>query len=330
MIDITDYKEVRECSYKGEHYSVRDNGAVLRHSRPGKAKRALDDTWIWGKPGANGYLFVTGQVQVHRIVATAFHGGPPDKNMVVDHKDTNKQNNRPENLEWKTRDENVLNNPYTLAKLQYSYTEAFKYGKIDWDIVREQKQKQDMSWMRPVTQQEAQVFKENMDERLAREPGESKGKMGEWAFHQLTQKRTDIEPEQDLIDSLTPGAKQVRARCRTPAEFPCMPQENEEKTLGGYLEKLTHGAIFSKTNYGNSIVDKAAFTKDKSAIIVKTYNSSSENVKPGGHVSKITFDNAYFVHETIGSYFTSEGAEKYYTLEIGEEWTGGEVFDDYC
>lgn len=33
---INDDKEVKECVYKDEHYSVRDNGAVMRHLREGK------------------------------------------------------------------------------------------------------------------------------------------------------------------------------------------------------------------------------------------------------------------------------------------------------
>lgn len=37
-------------------------------------------------------------VRVHRIVATAFHGNPPTKEYVVDHIDTNRQNNRPDTL----------------------------------------------------------------------------------------------------------------------------------------------------------------------------------------------------------------------------------------
>lgn len=36
---LNDYKEIKDCIYKGETYSVRDNGAVLRHSRIGKRVR---------------------------------------------------------------------------------------------------------------------------------------------------------------------------------------------------------------------------------------------------------------------------------------------------
>ena len=50
-------------------------------------------------------------------MATAFHGEPPTKEHVVDHIDTNKQNNRPENLRWVTRLENILLNPITAKRI---------------------------------------------------------------------------------------------------------------------------------------------------------------------------------------------------------------------
>lgn len=45
-------------------------------------------------------------VQVHRLVATAFYGEPPQPDMVVDHKDRSKTNNAASNLEWVTSSEN--------------------------------------------------------------------------------------------------------------------------------------------------------------------------------------------------------------------------------
>jgi len=59
-----------ECIYDDEQYSVRDNGAVMRHSRRGNRKRPIDGTWAFGKPNKdNGYMFIS-QKRVHRIVAT--------------------------------------------------------------------------------------------------------------------------------------------------------------------------------------------------------------------------------------------------------------------
>ena len=44
-----DFKETKECDYKGEHYSVRDNGAIMRHAREGKPIRKDDNVWTFGK-----------------------------------------------------------------------------------------------------------------------------------------------------------------------------------------------------------------------------------------------------------------------------------------
>ena len=73
MIDT--YKEVRECDYKGEHYSVRDNGAIMRHPRPGKKPRPKDGVWTFGeKNEKNGYMYFTGTVRVHAVAARWFSG----------------------------------------------------------------------------------------------------------------------------------------------------------------------------------------------------------------------------------------------------------------
>lgn len=56
-------------------------------------------------------LFLTGSTKrkqraIHIHVALTFLGNPPKKNMVVNHKDGNKRNNRLSNLEWTTRSKN--------------------------------------------------------------------------------------------------------------------------------------------------------------------------------------------------------------------------------
>lgn len=107
MVSVDDYNEVRDCIYKDEHYSVRDNGAIMRYPREGKRVRKDDYVWTFGKPNdKTGYMEIAGQ-RVHRIVAFAFHGNPPTDQHVVDHIDTNRRNNRPENLRWLTRLENA-------------------------------------------------------------------------------------------------------------------------------------------------------------------------------------------------------------------------------
>ena len=341
---LNDYQKEIECDYRGEHYLVRDNGSVLRRSRPGKKLRKEDDIWTFGKKGIGNYMYI-GNASIHRIIATAFHGNAPSNQHVVDHEDTNRQNNRPENLKWVTRLENALNNPITRKRIIAicGSIEAFLKNP---SLLGNSKLDKNFSWMRTVTVEEAKISREKLEEWANSDAVPSGGKLGEWIYEKtkphlkLNNKNLPNEYydnfiqngyiESQIIDSLTIGAKQKADGLRTPTEFPCVPKDGEEKTLEAYLKKLKPGSIFAKNKYWESIVDKAALNKDKTALIVKTFNSSEGNVKPGGHNSKITFENGYFIHETLGSYFTEEGAEKYFKLEIGEEWTGGDVFDDFC
>lgn len=53
---------------------------------------------------------------VHRLVAFAFLGEPPNPEAVINHKDFNRRNNRVENLEWVTQKENVTYSKHRLRK----------------------------------------------------------------------------------------------------------------------------------------------------------------------------------------------------------------------
>lgn len=78
-------ENIRECDYKNEHYSVRDDGAVMRHPKSLLQPRLLDNKWTYGKlDETSGYLLI-GQERVHRIVCTAFHGEPVGDRNIVDH-----------------------------------------------------------------------------------------------------------------------------------------------------------------------------------------------------------------------------------------------------
>ena len=150
------------CTYKGELYSVRDDGSVLRHPRPGKKPRPYDSKWTFGNKSAErGYMEIA-SVQVHRIVATAFHGEAPTSQHVVDHKDTNKCNNRPENLRWVTKFENIMLNPITVKRIEWVIGDKIEKFLEDPAKYKDKFQDQNFAWMRTVTVEEGQSTLERL------------------------------------------------------------------------------------------------------------------------------------------------------------------------
>lgn len=136
----------------------------------------------------------------------------------------------------------------------------------------------------------------------------------------------DEEVVYDYFESLTPGA--VQRAWRTPTEFLCCPQKSSDKPLDDYLGNLQIGKLFCKHQYNKSEVKKFSISKNMDSIVVQCVDLET-SVKPW-HICTITYENGLFVHTSYTSCFTDDGAEKYYTLALGEDWTGDDVFDDYC
>lgn len=360
------FTETRECDYKGRHYSVRDNGSICRHPRKGARVSRLDNTWTFGtKDSKTGYMLYGG-VRVHQIVATAFYGVPEDPNMVVDHIDTNRCNNRPENLRWLTRLENVLNNPYTRKRIEFLCGSIEAFLK-DPSRLRQTSSDPNIAWMRTVSKEEAAKCLKNLDrwkeEDKSRDAYQQSGRstgIGEWIFEDHNENSDDgfgqswdtdwskreyksdyqrhienveaenqriYEEQHGLKDSLTPGAKQFNWVVQS--AFPLCPTERSSEPLRDYLSKLKKGALFCHNDLYESFVHEADISDDGNILAVI---ATSAHVKgESGYVlTVIKYENGYFIHENQGSFYGEMGAEKYFTLALGREWTGGEVFDDYC
>jgi len=160
---LDSYSEVRECDYKDEHYSVRDNGAVMRHPKPGKKARPNDNEWTFGTRDEKTAYMKFGTHRIHIIVANAFLGEHDSKIYVVDHIDTNRCNNRVSNLRWFTRLENALNNPITRKRIEWLCGGGIQKFIDDPSCLRTEGTKaQDLSWMRTVTPEEAKTAMENL------------------------------------------------------------------------------------------------------------------------------------------------------------------------
>ena len=199
---VDTFEKETKCFYKGEKYSVRDNGAVLRHSKDERRPRPSDKTWTFGKPNnKTGYMEIA-SARVHRIVATAFHGEPPTKEHVVDHIDTNKRNNRPENLRWVTRLENVLLNPITIKKIESVCGCSVEEFLRDPSKFRDEFQEPNFSWMCTVSKEAAAISLERLQEWAASDNAPSGGALGDWIFSRNSYYQRD-NPQQ--IDEETPN-----------------------------------------------------------------------------------------------------------------------------
>lgn len=312
------------CTYRDETYRIRDNGAVRRCRRDSGRLRPLDEKWMFGRVNKKrGYTHVA-SIPVHRIVATAFHGPQPSKDHVVDHIDTNRQNNRPENLRWVTRLENILLNPITRRRVEIAYGSIENFwanpdqplsGKLDPDF----------DWMRTVTEKEAEESRRRLLKWAKSDRTPSGGTFGEWLYTSRTAQHVE-EPElNDLTESRTPGA--IQKNWKVPSEFPLCPSEIGANALVEYCHCLKDGVVFSRNQYGESTVISADLSESSESLVVLCKH-------PGGvknwALAGVSVEDGLFVHENLGSFFTLDGATKQYVLKRGLKWEGGDSIDDYC
>ena len=317
LLDI--FKSQKTCEYRGETYHVRDNGSIFRCQKPNRRKRPLDEKWTFGNPSKQkGYMNFSSEA-VHRIVATAFHGNQPSEKHIVDHIDTNKKNNRPENLRWITRLDNIILNPITLSRIIY------KYGSID-NILSHPSQplngelEQNFEWMRTVTKKEAENTKKNLINWAKQGKIPKGGQLGEWIFNQETP-----TPKINYLLSKTPNAAQQRVFYNDkPNEFPSTPESIDKNPLTTYYENLNEGKVFFRNHNGEYIVVKKGFSPDRQSIFVLTradyvyrenkegvhiptpISSLHEEVSIDGlphSINEIVYDDNLFIHSKVESGF---------------------------
>lgn len=326
MVHLDDFDVQKDCWYRCERYSVRDNGAVMRHSIEGKRARGYDNFWTWGKVSKLGYLNIA-SARIHRVVATAFHGDPPTKEHVVDHIDTNRQNNRPENLRWVTRLENVLLNPITVRRI-LSICDSVEEFLSDPSKYRNKFPDPNYVWMCAVSKEEAQESKARLLAWAASYKQLNGGTLDSWIFN----RGKPIAKEEEVpeyINSLTNNAVQKFQNWRTPTEFPLCPLEEVNNTIVQYYDNLKVGEVFSRNHFAIMLIDQFAISTDTSTLWVVCKSGEEGLIKPFS-LSEVTYSNDVFVHESLGTFFEQVGAEKQFILKQGMEWTGGDTLDDFC
>ena len=282
------YESEKTCEYRGEIYRVRDNGAIFRCQKPSKRKRPLDEKWTFGTPcNQKGYMNFSSET-VHRIVATAFHGKQPSESHIVDHIDTNKKNNRPENLRWITRLENILLNPITLSRIIYKYGSIDNFLSIPSQPINGELE-QNFEWMRTVTKQESDNTRKNLIDWAKKGKIPKGGQLGEWIFNQNILNEEEEEMQVfDYILSKTPNASQrLTFYNDKPNEFPCTPKSITENPLSNYYENLKKGNVFFRNHNGEYVIVKSGFSKDKKSIYILTRADYVYREKKDGDFSTI-------------------------------------------
>ena len=206
---LDDFEKEVICTYKNETYSVRDNGSVLRHPKTGKKPRPTDNKWTFGKYNdKTGYAEIAGE-RAHRIVAIAFIGSPPSPQHVVDHIDTNRRNNRPENLRWVTKLENILLNPITAKKVEYLCGSIENFLK-DPSILRDNASDPNFAWMRAVSKEEAAASLERFQNWSKNDKLSTGGSLGEWIYNRNTyRKQTSVFEKNTLSTTAVESSKPI-------------------------------------------------------------------------------------------------------------------------
>ncbi|MCX3266454.1 HNH endonuclease signature motif containing protein [Pedobacter agri] len=324
MANLFNLDDDKRVVYKNELYSVRDNGMVYRHPKAGGRTRKYDNQWTYGNVNINnGYLEIA-SATIHRIVATAFHGEAPTREHVVDHIDTNRQNNRPENLRWVTRLENILLNPITCSRIATicGSVEAFLSDPAKFrDVFPDPR----FDWMCTVSKEEAEASKQRLLSWASSGKILSGGYLSSWIYEQ-NYEETQYEVF-NTIDAITPNA--IQRNWQIPSEFPCCPEEYAGNPIEEYCIRLKEGAIFCKNTTYSSAVCKSTIGNGGKSIYVMTRNLEEDSIK-GWALAEITFEDGMFIHTSKGTFFKEQGAEKYYTIAQGLEWKGGDGIDDYC
>ena len=316
---LDQYKRQIDVEFRGDKYLVRDNGAAYRMHKPGRRRSSFDETWTFGRhEESSGYMFI-GSHLIHRIVAFAFLGSPPSDKHVVDHIDMDRKNNRPENLRWVTRLDNVIRHPSTRRQIIGAYGSLDSFFENPGAAAELD---QGSDWLRTVSKEEAERSR-NQLLLWAESDGRPKDRiLGNRVYGKPDPTPPPPEPIPDK-QSLTPAA--VQRRWKTPTEFPSCPEILGADPLAEYASNLRSGAIFSRDRYKECLVVTAE--RGDSLLSVLVESKEKDAIKPWA-VAMVTIEDGKFVHEAVGTFFELNGAKKAYYHLLGIPFAADSI-DDY-
>ena len=291
---INQYNKELKCVYKDRTYFVRDNGAVYRLCKEDGITRKYDEEWTFGRYDKDtGYMLI-GSERVHRIVCTAFHGEPSDDRNIVDHIDTNRRNNRAENLRWVSKLENMLDNPITRAKIEMicGSIEAFIHKPSL--LFGHENENTNFSWMRAVSPAEAKASYERWME-WSRRPVEDRKNCGpglgpgNWIY---------------AVQHITYNCKQIK--CPQESSFANLPFAipKDEDGFQHYIALLKPGEIFLATRYYKLVIEKVHHfeRENKIRVLTKRINKDAYDPKMPWQIYEVWQEGTNIVHEHVATY----------------------------
>lgn len=313
MILLDQYDREVPVFFETENYLVRDNGSVLRRSRPEGRKRKLDEVWTFGEENsANAYLHISG-VRVHRIVATAFHGEPPDPKYVVDHIDTNCRNNRPENLRWLTRLENALKNPVTRKKIEFlcGSIEAFLENP---SMLNDFGDDPNTRWMRTVSAEEARncLARMSLWADSDKKPANAtrtinyRSSFEDRVYKPLQKWEAGLAGEPGLDFAATQWCAQYMWRAQI--HFPSCPTSFGVDPIEDYFRNLTAGAVFA---YSDDIEISPKHLVLDAKILVAKFSIVVMSEREDGKWSIVGIElnrKRHFIHFLLSSHYKKDEA----------------------
>jgi hypothetical protein len=184
-------------------------------------------------------------------------------------------------------------------------------------------------WMRAVTPEEAQISWERLNYWAKKENDNTSlkgGSLSEWVYKD-SHGYLSFQEDSELVIAETPNA--VQKDWRTTSVFPFCPQEGTDIPIHTYAENLKIGGIFSRNKYSYTIIYDFALSKDGMSLLVMCKASEDNAVKPW-LLAQITYENSFFSHTNLRSFFKKVGIDKKFNFAQGLEWTGGDSIDDFC
>jgi hypothetical protein len=260
-----------------------------------------------------------GSEVVHRIVATAFYDDQPSEKHIIDHIDTNRRNNRVENLRWITRLDNLLLNPITRQRIISAYGSMDEFFKNPGAATKPGSVR-NFGWMRTVSKEEVQASRNRLLKWADSGQIPKGGRLGEWVYgtRQLNEPILEVIPDKQ---SLTPMA--IQRNWKTLSGFPMCPDSIGSEPLCEYAIRLEFGTVFSETSFGEALT---IVVEQADELLTVLCRLTGNPVKEWA-LAKVTVESGKFVHESVRTYFSLQGALKEHCKLVDVPFN--ESIDDY-